>query len=140
MLSRRLFAAVLATIFLCSIPVVIVSADNNPILISLSNRLPDRVIRGQEYEIHVTWTNTNQKKTYDGFLQLSITSNQRTIGSSDIILTFNGVEITPKVVGKSLQFQLPKQTFDQSASGILSVEIQHNTLGAFSWTIGIIKA
>jgi hypothetical protein len=140
MLSKGILAAVLTVIFVCSVAIVTVSADSAPLLISFSSRLSDKVIQGQKYEVRLTWINTNQKKSYDACLLLSATSNQRAIGSSDIILTFNGVQIMPKTTGKSLQFQLPKQTFAPSASGLLSVEVQHNTLGAYDWTIGIIKA
>ncbi len=140
MLPRKLLSAVLAAIFLCSVAIVIVNADNAPLLISLWSRFPDKVIQGQKYEISVTWTNTNQKKSYDGFLLLTATSNQLRIDSSEITLTYNGAKITPKITGKSLQFQLPKQTFAPSTSGYLLVEVQHNALGDYSWTIGIMKS
>jgi hypothetical protein len=140
MLSRRLIAAVIAAIFLCSVAIVTVNADNTPpLLISFSRRLSDKVIQGQKYEMSITWTNTNQKKSYDAYLLLLATSNRRVTGSSDVTLTYDGIIIIPKCTGKSLQFQLPKQTFDLCASGILSVEVQHNTLGTYDWTIGIVK-
>lgn len=140
MLQRRLFLAVLMAIFLCSIADVTANAVNTPLVISFSNKLPDNVIKDQKYEMSITWTNTNHKKSYNGYLQLSIFSNQRATNSSDITLTYNNEIIIPKTTGKTLQFQLPKQTFAPSTSGLLFVEVQHNAIGAYSWTIGIIRS
>jgi hypothetical protein len=136
---RGVLAVVLIVTFVCSVAVVTVSADSAPLFISFSSRLSDKLIQDQEYEINITWTNTNQKKSYDGSLLLIVKSNRCTISYSDIVVMYNGVNIIAKVAGKSLQFQLPMQKFAPSTSGTISVEVQQKALGIYDWDIGIAK-
>lgn len=113
-------------------------ADKTPIAISLKDDMPDKMIKGQTYEVSVDWAN-NDKKTYDGSFLFSAVGNQPITSSSDIKITLKGLEIKPNILGSSLQFQLPKQTFASTKSGTIHVEIQNNNLGTYSWTISVIK-
>jgi hypothetical protein len=140
MLFRGFEAAVLTVVFVCSVAVVTVSADSAPLLISFSSRLSDKLIQEQEYQMSISWINTNQKKSYDGSLLIIVKSDGCTINCSDIIMMYDGVNIIAKVTGKSLQFQLPVQKFAPSTSGIISVEVQQKAVGIYYWDIGIVRS
>jgi hypothetical protein len=88
--------------------------------------------------VSVIWSNS-QKKTYSVYFIFALTSDQTSINVKDIQLTYQGINIIPKIVGATLQYQLPKQHFTPKSSGSIMVEILQNQQGTYRWQIGIIK-
>jgi hypothetical protein len=128
----------LITIISLAATVVVGAASNDPLTISFTKSPPKEINNLQTYSPSISWTNT-AKKNYEGYFLITIKNDQSSIKSSDLKLSYQGINIQPQVSGNTLTFMLPKMTFLALKQGVVSFQVNYYNPATYSLQAIVVK-
>lgn len=111
---------------------------STPITISFTSNPSTKMNEANTYHLNVSWKN-QARTNYKGIFLFTVTSKGHSMSARDMVLSFNGVKVTPKLVDGGLRFQLPSQVLKCGSHGVVSVDVVYNCVGKFEWDIGVIQ-
>jgi hypothetical protein len=139
--SLKSKVVILALLFssLIGISAVLVQAKvNPPITISYILNPPKQLNLANIYNMTIGWHNLAYVN-YKGSFLFTVSGKNLPLSVEDIVMVYNGINITPTLDKEELQFLLPNQVFKNGGSGTVSVEVTYMKVGKFDWIIGVIQ-